>query len=75
MYGISIDDIKRMEVGQDFSCATCGKESKLYVDHCHDSGNVRGLLCHHCNTALGMALDNIDTLKAMIKYLEKHNGA
>ena len=70
-YGISLDDLRRMEVEQEFSCATCGKESKLYVDHCHATGSVRGLLCHHCNTALGMAFDDIDTLKAMIEYLEK----
>ena len=70
-YGISLNDLRRMEVEQDFACATCGKETKLYVDHCHESGDVRGLICHHCNTALGMAFDNIDTLKAMIKYLEK----
>ena len=70
-YGISLDDVKRMEVEQDFSCATCGKKEKLFVDHCHDTGSVRGLLCRHCNTTLGMAFDNVDTLKAMIKYLER----
>lgn len=78
VYGISLDDLKRMEVEQDFKCKLCGgdnKDRKLYVDHCHETGDVRGLLCHYCNTALGMVKDNIETLKNMIKYLEKEDVA
>jgi len=40
------------------------------IDHCHKTGKVRGLLCFHCNTALGHVFDNSDVLKKMIKYLE-----
>lgn len=39
------------------------------VDHCHATGEVRGILCFSCNVALGHAKDNVETLKAMIEYL------
>lgn len=45
-------------------------KSKLVVDHCHDTGIVRGLLCHNCNRALGLFKDKIEVLKNAIKYLE-----
>jgi hypothetical protein len=43
----------------------------LSVDHCHVTGNVRGLLCRACNLALGQFEDNIKTLNKAIKYLEQ----
>jgi hypothetical protein len=39
------------------------------VDHCHQTKRVRGVLCQHCNTLLGMAKDKIRVLRAAIKYL------
>ena len=45
---------------------------RLCVDHCHTTGNVRGLLCDTCNTALGKFRDNIDLLNEAIKYLKKY---
>ena len=52
-------------------CDTCGVEikTKKCIDHCHTTMKVRGILCHNCNTALGLIGDNIDTLSAMISYL------
>ena len=74
LYGITLDDYNKMWADQAGCCATCGIHSSaltkpLHVDHCHTTGKVRGLLCTQCNTALGMAKDDIQTLKNMIKYL------
>lgn len=44
--------------------------TKLNVDHDHKTRNVRGLLCHNCNRALGLLKDNINSLKSAISYLE-----
>ena len=41
------------------------------VDHCHDSKQIRGILCGHCNTGLGAFKDNTDVLKRAIHYLQK----
>ena len=58
-------------------CAICEKPERsrryktLSVDHCHDSGKIRGLLCSHCNRALGLFQDNAETLAAALYYLRK----
>ena len=64
---------------QEGHCALCPatesgrKEDKhLIVDHDHETGDVRGLVCHHCNIMLGGAKDNITTLQNAISYLAKH---
>lgn len=41
----------------------------LDVDHCHDSGKVRGVLCNPCNVILGHARDRPDLLESAAKYL------
>ena len=55
-------------------CMICHKtqDKELAIDHCHETGTVRGLLCSNCNTSLGLVYESIDTLKSMIKYLEKN---
>jgi hypothetical protein len=77
-YGISLDEYNKMWADQAGCCAICGTHTSaltkpLCVDHCHTTGLVRGLLCTQCNTALGMAKDNITTLQNMIKYLGGNN--
>ena len=47
-------------------------DQHLIVDHDHETGDVRGLVCHHCNIMLGGAKDNISTLQNAITYLLKH---
>lgn len=44
----------------------------LLVDHCHESTRVRGLLCFHCNSALGYFRDSPERLLAAVRYLEEH---
>lgn len=81
LYGITIEDLNSMYTNQEGSCAICGigiilhsgqtKKGKAHVDHCHTTKQVRGLLCTKCNTLLGMAEDNKETLKKAIIYLER----
>lgn len=44
---------------------------KLCVDHCHETGEVRGLLCSKCNTAIGMFQEDINVMYRAIEYLSK----
>lgn len=80
-YGISLDDYNEMRVKQNYSCAVCGKHETeavrkmLYVDHCHTTNKVRGLLCSVCNKALGLFKDNPEFLLRAVSYLkEKQHG-
>lgn len=81
-YGITRDDYLKMLLEQGGVCAICktaeavinkktGTFRLLAVDHCHTTGKVRGLLCSHCNHAIGKFKDNVDILKSAISYLEK----
>lgn len=75
-YGINEEIYQMMLKTQNNSCKICGhvieKGKVLYVDHCHTTGKVRGLLCPHCNSGLGMFKDNIENLKAAIQYLQQN---
>jgi hypothetical protein len=81
MYGITQDDYNGMFDEQKGCCAICGKHQfeisrALSVDHDHNTGQIRGLLCHTCNSAIGKFYDNIDLLENAITYLKqiKENG-
>lgn len=52
-YGITVSEYDALCKKQDSKCSICNKTCKLVVDHCHSTGIVRGLLCNHCNSALG----------------------
>lgn len=64
---------------QEYQCAICklphseSPKGLLFIDHCHSSGKVRGLLCHHCNLVIGQAKDNVEVLKNAIDYLRKYD--
>lgn len=52
-------------------CDICGnKTARMSIDHCHESGKIRGLLCKDCNLILGWVKDDIKRLQAMVDYLE-----
>lgn len=74
-YGMTLEDYNAMLSRQSGRCAACGKAppvggKRLYVDHDHATGNVRGLLCQHCNSAIGFAGDDVSVLRSLISYLE-----
>ncbi len=72
-YGIEPQDYGEMYVKQDGRCAICFKEfDVLFVDHCHDTDKIRGLLCSNCNSALGLLGDSLKNLESASKYLGKH---
>lgn len=74
-YGISLERYNAILEAQGFQCSMCPTphtdDNKLHVDHCHDTGRVRGLLCMHCNTGIGKLNHDIKTLNAAIAYLQK----
>jgi hypothetical protein len=73
-YGMTGDDYAFMyeyQQGQCGICKTPQSELKraLAVDHCHETGRVRGLLCSNCNTALGLLKDRQDLLERAARWL------
>ena len=80
LYGITPEQFDAILCEQGGVCASCGgppfgKAGKYHVDHCHATGRIRGLLCHKCNVALGMASDNVDYLNKLITYLVGHDSS
>lgn len=74
-YNLTVEDYNLLLEKQNNLCAICGGISNgrwncLFVDHCHKTGRVRGLLCFKCNTAIGMLDDNTDSLNRAIEYLK-----
>ncbi|HET9534581.1 MAG TPA: endonuclease VII domain-containing protein [Mesorhizobium sp.] len=77
-YGISAADYAAMLARQGGRCAVCRRKPepgrRLEVDHCHVTGQARGLLCHRCNTMLGMGDDDPRRLRPAVAYLEAAEG-
>lgn len=77
-YGISIEDYDKLYESQGGRCRICGTSRPrgrggFHVDHCHESGAVRGLLCASCNLMLGLVKDSKETLMKAIEYLMASN--
>jgi len=80
-YGITLVEYEVLLQNQEGKCAICknpertmdkdGGPRRMPVDHDHNTGVVRGLLCTPCNRALGMFKDNVEVLKAAIAYIER----
>ncbi len=73
-YGITQDDYDRMLEEQQGGCALCTRHpgrTPLHVDHSHQTGIVRGLLCHQCNWYLGTIEADATLLERIKVYLEK----
>ncbi|WP_411978408.1 endonuclease domain-containing protein [Streptomyces scopuliridis] len=84
-YRVSDDEYERRQAEQGGACAVCarvprGVRKSLAIDHDHSccpekrscGRCVRGLLCQHCNSALGLLGDDVASLEAAIRYLEKY---
>jgi hypothetical protein len=72
-YGITKDQYEQLFATQNGCCALCGRkeaeDNRLHIDHCHTTMVVRGLLCGHCNKALGLFRDNPDVIDRASAYL------
>jgi len=75
-YGITYEVYKQMYVEQEKKCLICEKEYELggrnglYVDHCHQTNIVRGLLCPGCNTAIGILREDKKLFNNAMAYLK-----
>jgi len=80
MYGLTAEQYQQLLHQQNGKCAICNgcvnssriKHTELCIDHCHETGVVRGLLCSRCNLGIGNFGDRLDLIKSAVKYLEKH---
>lgn len=73
-FGISSEQYTEMFKKQNGACAICGKfsiELNLQIDHDHETGRIRELLCGKCNRALGLLHDDINIFSSAIKYIER----
>lgn len=77
LYGVGPVEYAEMLIQHGGVCGVCKRPNKngraLCVDHNHETGKVRGLLCDKCNQALGKAEDSIERLWALIQYLDERN--
>jgi len=65
---ISDEALKALKAGTT-ECVICGASGTLVVDHNHVTGEVRGMLCNHCNRGLGHFRDDPDLLEFARMYL------
>lgn len=78
-YNLSREDYQNLLTSQDYKCAICETEivaftKQTHVDHNHDTGRVRGLLCNRCNMGLGLFKDSWQLLSGALNYLERNDG-
>ena len=76
-YGISVEEFNAMLEEQNHTCLLCDhkhvencQKNALRVDHNHQTGEIRGLLCKECNSGMGLLGDNPERLRAAARYLE-----
>jgi hypothetical protein len=80
-YGLTQDQYERMAAERDGKCDICRRRPpdtkqlrNLRVDHDHETGAVRGLLCNSCNAGMGQLGDDPDRLMAAVRYLLRAGG-
>lgn len=87
-YGLEREDFEKMWENQEGKCPICfvglvnieingdpvNKGNTACVDHCHESGKVRGILCAKCNKALGLLHDDLDFIQRAYDYIEHHQA-
>lgn len=69
-YGITKEEILRLELAADGLCQICKRPGRLCIDHDHSTRMVRGVLCKKCNSAIGLLGDDPKIIRAALDYLE-----
>lgn len=72
LYGKIGRELKETIISGDALCEVCMSSSNLHIDHDHDTNKVRGVLCHNCNTALGLLLEDVEIMESLKRYILKH---
>ncbi len=79
-YGISNDEYSKLLKAQNYKCWICkctsddarnSKKATFAIDHNHETGAVRGLLCSSCNMGIGKLMDSVELMKMAIRYIEE----
>lgn len=70
-YGLTLEQFDALLASQGGGCAICGKPGVDHVDHDHETGRVRGILCFRCNVALGQLDDDEERVLAAAAYLAR----
>jgi hypothetical protein len=83
-YGLTGSQVDAMRNSQGGKCAICGRHEselpqgkvtgRLHIDHCHNTNEVRGLLCYSCNYGLGHFRDSPEIMALAIAYLKNQEG-
>ncbi len=78
-YGLTPEAFSVMLERQGNACKICdctepSEGKNFHVDHCHKTGRVRGILCHHCNIAIGLLREDVRIAKRVLEYLEVQTG-
>ena len=78
-YNITIEEYDALFMSQGGLCVIChtpepGGRGRFHVDHNHETGKVRSLLCARCNTGIGQFKENPDTMRAAADYVEYHKA-
>jgi len=75
-YGMTVEEYNSKFEKQNGLCAICGGVNKdgrnLFVDHNHQNGKTRDLLCHNCNAVIGLAGEDEKRLLLISLYLRRH---
>lgn len=74
-YGLTVEQWDEMYERQGGKCFICENEEATHVDHDHSTGDVRALLCHGCNAAIGLFKEDPDAMIAGAMYILMHQGA
>lgn len=74
-YGLTVEDYNDLLETQNYKCAICESDpiiySNLSIDHCHETGKIRGLLCQNCNSAIGFLKEDPEVVLKAYQYLQE----